>query len=270
MKYLLLTPAVILAGIFVVWPLTEVVVMSMSRLHILGDVFVGFQNFARLPSDRAFIQSLLNSLLYTALCVPLQVGSVVAITLMASGLSKRWQDTTRFLFYIPTMCAGMIIASVWKWIWHIDGPINWILGTDIQFFSTGITAISAISITTSSASLGGFLIILLASTLSIDKSLYDAARIDGASPLQIKLRVVLPIIMPTVWLCILLSAIGAPQVIEFVLALAPYEHSATVAFDIYSTAFYLSRYGPASAKALVLLVWMLLLAFGKSRITRAT
>ena len=270
MKYLLLAPAVVLCAIFIVWPLTEVVVMSLSRMHILGDVFVGLENFARLPADRGFVRSLINSLLYTLISVPLQVGTATVIALMASGLSKRWQDAARFLFYIPAMCAGIVIASIWKWIWHIEGPINWMLGTEIQFFGSGLSAISAVAITTASVGIGGFLIILLAATLSIDRSLYDAARIDGATPVQVKLRIVLPIIMPVVWLGVLLSAIGAPQIIEYVIALAPYEYSATTAFDIYATAFHLGRYGPASAKAIVLLAWMALLAFGKSRLTRET
>ena len=268
MKYLLLAPAVVLSALFVVWPMAEVISMSMMKQHILGNTWIGFGNYMALLSDHGFKQAMLNSVGYILLCVPLQVGGALAVTMAASGLSKRWQDFTRFVFYIPCMAAGMIIASVWEWIWHREGPVNWILGTQINFFGSTPLAVTAISITTASVGIGGMTIMLLASVLSIDKQLYDAAKIDGASDRQIKWRIIFPIILPTVWLIVLLSAIGAPQIIEYVLALAPYEHSATAAYDIYQTAFVMGRYGPASAKAVILLIWMMLMAWGKNRLTR--
>ena len=268
MKYLLLAPAVVLCGIFVMWPMVEVFSMAMQKQHILGNTWVGFGNYIALLSDHGFKQSMLNSVFYILLSVPLQVGGGLVITMAATGLSKRWQDMTRFVFYIPCIAAGMIIASVWEWAWHRNGPINWILGTTINFFGSTASAVVAISITTASVGIGGMTIVLLAAVLSIDPELYDAAKIDGASERQIKWRIILPIIMPTVWLFVLLAAIGGPQIIEYVIALAPYEHSATVAYNIYREAFIMGRYGPASAKAVILLIWMLAMAWGKNRLTR--
>ncbi len=270
MKYFLLAPAVVLSVIFVIWPMVEVFSMAMQKQHILGNTWVGFTNYVALLAEHGFKQSLINSAFYIALCVPLQVGGALLVTMAASRLSKRWQDMTRFVFYIPCVAAGMIIASVWEWLWHRNGPINWLLGTSINFFGSTAIAVPAISITTSSIGMGGTIIILLAVILSIDTELYDAAKIDGADSRQIKWRIILPIIMPTVWLMVLLAAIGAPQIIEYVMVLAPYEHSATVSYNIYSTAFIMGRYGPASAKAVILLIWMVAMAWGKNRLTRNT
>lgn len=268
MKYLLLIPAVVLSVIFTLWPMVEVIIMSFQRTHFLGDTWVGFANYARLLTDYSFKRAMLNSVWYIVLFIPLQVGGALSVTLLACRLSKRWQDATRFVFYVPCAAAGIIIAAIWEWIWHRAGPINWMLGTTINFFERSVTAIPAISITTASIGIGGYVIIMLATTLSIDKDIYDAAKIDGANNGQIKLRIVLPIIMPVVWLCILLSAINAPQVIEYIMALAPYEHSATAAFDIYREAFILGRYGSAASKAVILLIWMLAMAWAKTRLTR--
>lgn len=270
MKYLLLIPAVVLCAVFTLWPMAEVIIMSFQKTHFLGDTWVGFANYARLLTDYSFKRAMLNSVWYIVLFVPLQVGGALFITLLTCRLSKRWQDATRFVFYIPCAAAGIIIAAVWGWIWHRNGPINWALGTTFNFFTQSVTAIPAISITTASIGIGGYVIMLLATTLSIDKDLYDAAKIDGANNRQIKFRIVLPIIMPMIWICILLSAINAPQVIEYIIALAPYEHAATVAFDIYREAFILGRYGPAASKAVILLFWMLAMAWGKTRLTRET
>ena len=268
MKYFLLAPAVVLCILFVIWPMAEVFIMAMFKQHILGNTWVGFANYAALLSDHGFKQSLLNSAYYIALCVPLQVGGALFATMAVSRLSKRWQDMVRFVFYIPCVAAGMVIASVWGWIWHRNGPINWLFGTTINFFGSTAIAIPTVSITTSFVSMGGTVIILLAAILSVDRELYDAAKIDGASNRQIKWRIILPIIMPTVWLMVLLATISAPQIIEYVMVLAPYEHSATAAYNIYSTAFIMGRYGPASAKAVILLFWMVAMAWGKTRLTR--
>ncbi len=270
MKYLLLAPAVVLCAVFTLWPMAEVVIMSLQKTHFMGDTWVGFANYVNLLTDYSFKRAMLNSVWYIALFVPLQVGGALFIVMLACRLPKRWHDITRFVFYIPCMAAGIVIASIWSWIWHLEGPVNWLLGTRFNFFTQSVTAIPAISITTASASIGGYVIMMLASVLSVDKDIYDAALIDGANNRQIKLRIILPLIMPMVWICVLLSAINAPQVIEYVMALAPYEHAATVSFDIYREAFILGRYGPASSKAVVLLIWMLLMAWGKTRLTRET
>ncbi len=268
MKYLLLIPAVVLCVIFTLWPMAEVIIMSFQRTHFMGDTWVGFANYANLLTDYSFKRAMLNSVWYIVLFVPLQVGVAVFVTMLACRLSKRWQDVTRVVVYIPCMAAGMVIASIWSWIWHLEGPVNWILGTRFNFFTQSVTAIPAISITTASVGIGGYVIMLVATTLAINKDLFDAAMIDGANNRQIKLRIILPIIMPMVWICVLLSAINAPQVIEYIIALAPYEHAATVSFDIYNEAFILGRYGPAAAKAMILLIWMLAMAWGKTRLAR--
>ncbi len=234
----------------------------------MGDTWVGFANYANLLSDYSFKRAMLNSVWYIALFIPLQVGGALVIVMLACRLPKRWQDITRFVFYIPCMAAGIVIASIWSWIWNLEGPVNWLLGQRFNFFTRSVTAIPAISITTASVGIGGYVIMMLASVLSVDKDIYDAAAIDGANNRQVKLRIILPIIMPMVWICVLLSAINAPQVIEYIMALAPYEHAATVSFNIYREAFILGRYGSGASKAVVLLILMLAMAWGKMRLTR--
>ena len=162
------------------------------------------------------------------------------------------------------------MAVMWKWLWHIDGPINWMLGTRVNILANAWTVIPAVAVATASASVGIFLVVFLAALLGIDPALYDAARIDGASPRQIRWRVMVPCIMPTVWMFALLTAISAPQVIEYVMALAPHRYGATMAYDIYKTAWIAGRYEPAAAKVVVLLAWTMFLVWGKTRLAKET
>ena len=267
-KWALLAPAVILCVVFLLWPMVEVGKMSLTRTNFVITKFVGLQNYRRIFTDAPFLRSIVNSVIYILLCVPAQVGGALLIVLAVMDLPKKWHDGVRFIFYIPSLSAGMIIASIWLWIFHFEGPVNWLLGTDIWWYGAGRTAIPAVALVTTSVSMGGIIIILLAATLSIDKDLFDAAKIDGARPWQIKRRIVVPIIAPTIALMVLLGVIATPQIIQFIIALAPYEYASTMAYSIYREAFAMSRMGPASAQAMVLLVWMLGMAWVKAKVTR--
>jgi len=258
MKYVLLAPGATLCALFVVWPVGELVKMSLSD---------GAQNYLLMFSDADFGRSIINSLIYTALLVPLQVGVALVVALNAVNLSKRGQDMARFAFYIPFSCAGIVVAVIWKWVFHVNGPVNWMLRTRIDFLANRWTAIPAVSIATAAAMYGVIIALFLAALIGIDPALYDAAKIDGASPRQIRWRVMAPAIMPVVWMYILLAAIAAPQVIEYVLALAPHRYGATMAYDIYETAWLEGQHGAAAAKAIVLFAWLMFLMWGKTRLS---
>ena len=184
-------------------------------------------------------------------------------------MSKRWHDGARFALYIPSLCGGIMIAAIWRWVFHFNGPVNGLLGLDIQWWNSGMTAIPAIALIGVAATLGSVVILLLAACLAIDPELYDAAKIDGASARQIRWRIVVPLIMPMVWLMILLSVIAGPQIFENIWALAPAEHSASMTFYIFTTAFQEGNHGRAAAAAVVLLVMMLCMAWVKSRVTKS-
>lgn len=269
MKYVLLAPLMICLALFVVWPIAELFIISLQRTDFIRSEFVGLANYARVIRDPVFLRAALNSLAYMGLMMLFTVGGALSIALLVMGESKRWHDVTRVLVYLPMLSAGLVIAQVWKWIFHIHGPINWLLGTNISWFAQGYTAIPAVSLIVSVSGIGGTCIVILASITSIDHSLYDAAKIDGASWWQIKLRIVLPLIMPTVAITMLMAAIAAPQIFENIYALAPFEHSATVGWRIYVEAFQMSRHGPGAAMSVYLMVVLFGMAWLKTRIERA-
>jgi len=251
---------------FVFWPLVELFIISMQSTDFITTSFVGLKNYVRIMQDPVFIRSALNSFAYIFFNVLFTVGGAVTISLLAMDLSKKWQDITRILVYIPILSAGIIIAQIWKWIFHVNGPINWLLGADIHWFGQGITAIPAISLIVSMSGVGGTTIVILAAILSINSELYDAAQIDGASWLTIKTRIVLPLIAPTIGVMMLIAAIAAPQIFENIYALAPFEYSATMGWRIYVEAFQMGSHGTAAAISVVLLFMLLGLSWLKTRL----
>ena len=254
MKWLLLLPALLFAIVFSAWPIVTLIQYSMLKTNFITTEFVGLGNYTAALSHPAFLRSWLNSGGYMAIMVIGQTALALAVSLMVFDLKKRWHDATRIIFYVPSLAAGIIIAQAWRWIFHSDGPINWLLGSRIAWFAQAGTAIPAISLIVITAGLGGATIILLAGILGINTELYDAAMIDGATWSRIKRSIIIPELRGMIGLVSLLAMIGSLQIFETIYALAPYDFTATVTFHIYREAFQFGRFGLASAQAVILLV----------------
>lgn len=272
MKYALLIPAVVFCFLFVLWPLVELTTVSMTKTNYITSEWVGLQNYASIFRNPEFTSAAWNSLAYILILVPATIGPALFVSLFVMDMRKGWIDATRIVWFIPALSAGVIIAQAWRWIFHASGPLNWLVGLvgadPVSWMSRGVTAIPAIALVVSMSGFGGGIIIFLAAILSIDHALYDAAKIDGASSRQVKARIILPMIAPTVAAMALLSAISAPQIFETIYALAPYNHAATLGYRIYLEAFQMGRHGTAAAMSVVLLVAMVGMAWAKQRLAK--
>ena len=270
MIWIMLAPAAMLWSLFVAWPLYEMIRVSLVETNYITTEYVGLANYIALLSNGPYLRACLNSVLYIVLLAPMTSGIALSVAFTVRDMTKRWQDAARLVCYIPSVAAGVIIASVWKWIFHYDGPINWLIGlfriAPITWMKQSVTAIPVVSLVVLFSGFGGMVIIYLAQMLSIDHDLFDAAKIDGASRQQVSLRIVLPIILPMVLSMCLLTAIAAPQIFETIYAMGPYEHVATVGFHIYTEAFVMSRHGMAAAMSVILLIAMVGLAYARQRL----
>ena len=270
LKYIFLFPALLLAGVFIFWPLLELFIYSFQKTNFITTRFVGLKNYTDLFNNKAFLQSIKNSFFYIILLVIGQIGGATFLSLLVCNLSKKWHDFIRFAFYIPIITAGVFISALWKWVFHADGPLNWFLSLfgieKILWFAQGSTGILAISLIVTIASLGTNMIMILASILSIDTSMFDQAQIDGASWFQIKIKIILPQIVPILAMLSLMTIINAMAVFENVQMLAPYTYTATIVYTIYDMAFTLSRHGLASAGAVILLFITMAITLLKNRI----
>lgn len=258
MKFLLLLPSLVFFILFTVWPIVEVFRLSLFNTNFITSRFVGIQNYIDTFQNELFQQSLLNGIFYILLMVIGTTTISLLISLLVANLNKRWQDSTRILLYIPVLAGGVIIAQVWRWIFSSDGVVNWLLSLfglgPIFWFSQGATAIPVVVFIVVLSSFGSYVIIFLASILSIDKSIFEAARIDGASDGQIRRLITIPILTPTIILVSLLAMIGALQIVETIMTLAPQSFAATPTYAIYMNGFKNSKWGMASAQSVILLL----------------
>jgi len=266
-KYILLAPALLFAIVFSAWPIVTLIQYSMLKTNFITTEFVGMGNYVQAFTDSTFMRSWLNSAFYMLIMVVGQTGTALMVALSVFNFRKCWHDAVRIIFYVPALAAGIIIAQSWRWIFHSQGPVNWMLGKhSIAWFAQAGTAIPAIALIVVTAGLGGTTIILLAGILGIDTSLYDAAKMDGATGARIKRSIIVPLLRPMLALVTLLAMIASLQIFETIYALAPYSYTATVTFHIYREAFQFGRFGLASAQAVVLLAVTAGLTIVKRRI----
>ena len=270
MKNILLLPVFIFFLLFTLWPLGEVVYLSLLKTNFIITSFIGFQNYIDLFSDKVFIQSFFNSIFYACLLVPGQIILSLVFSLMIYNLSKKWQDISRIIFYVPVLAGGIILASIWKWVFHVDGLINYLLSLlsidKVFFFSNTITSIPIVSFIVLITSFGAYVIIVMANILSIDKAIFEAARIDGANQFQINIFIIIPMIKKTLELVGLLAMIASFQIFENIYSLVPQSYAATMTYEIYRSSFKNSKYGLASAMSIILLVIILIISLIKRRI----
>ena len=272
MPYLFLIPSFIFFILFTVWPIIKVLELSLFQTNFITTSFVGLQNYIDSFNNPMFLLSLKNSVFYIILMVSGTILLSLFIALTVSKLPKKWQDSSRILLYIPVLAGGIIIAQVWRWIFSANGVVNWLLSVfgigTINLFGQGSTAIPLVVFIVILSSFGSYVIILLASITSIDKGIFEAATIDGASHRQIQWQITIPLLMPTILLIGLLAMIASMQIVETIMVLVPQDFAFTPTYEIYATGFKYSKWGMASAQSVILMVVTVILSLIKGRVER--
>ncbi len=274
--YLFLAPAIISFLVFMVVPVYMVGHLSLQKTNYIFTEFVGLKNYVTAVTDEAFIQAFLNNLIYVVFLVPLGVVTPVTIALATYNMRFGLQDFIRFIYYVPSLASGIVIYGVWRWILNYRGGLaNWLLGLaglgPVFWLGNRVSAIFVISLMVSILWLGGHLILYMAIIRSVPKEMCDTARVDGASWFQVKMRILLPLMMPWILFMTLMAIIATFQVWEHVYMLTqggPAGSTATVLYNIFETGFLRSRYGVASARSLMLMVLLLIIAIVKRKLER--
>lgn len=272
--YLLLASQLALVALVFAGPAVYTLGLAMQRTDFIASAWVGLANYRVLFAGRDFGRILANTGLYLLMITPVTVGGGALVALIAYDLPRGVRSYLRVALYLPTLTSGLIIATVWRWIWHPSaGLANWALGLvglgPVWWLGGRLSGIFAISCNIIVGSIGFETMVIMAAILSVPTELLDAAKIDGCSPWQLRLRVVLPGIAPTVALLSTLSLLGIAQMWETVMMTTnggPDHGTATLMFDIYETGFLAGRFGLGAAKTVVLVALVVGLALVKRKV----
>jgi ABC-type sugar transport system permease subunit len=269
--YMYLLPAFILYGVFFLWPLSQLITLSLMKWDGLQPKeFVGLSNYQQLVTDDRLRLSLLHNAqwLVAALVVPTIIGLILAIFLVRGNLYGRL--IFRTAFFLPQILSSVVIAIIWRWIYNpAFGPINSLLrmvGLDFlakPWLGDSDFALAALFIAWSWIHYGFCMVIFIAALQGIDETYYDAAKVDGASTLQQHRHVTLPFIRGPLATVVLITAIAAFQIFDLVFIITrggPAHATSVLPIYMYDNAFRFNKVGYGAAVAVVLGVIVLILS----------
>jgi len=258
LAYALIAPSLFGVVTFMLLPVLVVVWLSLHRWDLLGPIeYVGGQNWRSVLSDKTFGNSLLVTLMFVAIVVPVQtvlglaVGALLARDLPGSALF-------RTIYVLPWISVPLAIGVLWRWILApTDGAVSTVLGHRIEWLTDPGLALPVVCAVVVWSNVGYVSLFFLAGILAIPDEIHSAARTDGATAWQRFWRITLPMLRPTMFFVLVTGVVSAAQVFDTVYALTgggPHNHTDLVAHRIYAEAFGAAAIGRASVMAVVLFV----------------
>jgi multiple sugar transport system permease protein len=244
-------------------PAIETFILSFEKSGAFGkSTWVGLANYKKLFQDPAVIQATFNTFKYAILVVP---ATAIFSLVVAVLLNKKIKGVSayRTIYFLPMVAAPAAIAMVWRWLYNseygiinyalsligVKGP-NWIADPNVALISIAIIGIWS--------SVGYNMILLLAGLQEIPRDYYEAASIDGASPIRQFFNITIPLVSPTMFFVVVTSIMGAFQVFDIMFMIVQegnpaLEKTQSLVYLFYKHSFLLNDKGYGSAIIMVLL-----------------
>ncbi|MFE4107239.1 carbohydrate ABC transporter permease [Almyronema epifaneia] len=267
--WLLLTPALVLLGVFVLWPIAYLVYLSFTTGSFTrsGIHWQGWQNYQRLLMDPDFWQVLANTLYFAiATVIPSLVLPLgLAVLLNRVVALKGWLRTA---YFIPSITSLVAVGLGFRWLFQPDGPVNDLLlslgATAIPWLSSPVWAMPVLILLSIWKQIGFNLVVFIAGLQAIPLTRYEAAALDGAGAWQKFWHITLPGLQPTLVFATVTTLIFTLRSFEQVYVVTgggPLNSTNVLVYYIYEQAFAQFDFGYAAAAATLLLLMALLLVY---------
>ena len=264
--FFLLVPALGVYTIFAIWPMIDVVILSFQSWNGLTEdrVFVGLQNYEHIfNSDPVYWVSFRNTFIWTILSVifPPFIGLLLAL-----GLNEQifGRGAMRAIYYLPVIIAPIAVATMWRWMYDpFFGLFNQLLtGWGLQslirdWLGDRTIALYSMFVAFTWQSVGFSMVLFLAGLQSVDRSLVEAARIDGANRWQVFRYVTLPALQVSMTIVIVLSTITSLKAFDIVYGMTgggPAQSTQMLAMWAFTQSMQIFDFGRGSAISVTLLL----------------
>ena len=266
--YLMIFPVVAGLLVFYIYPIFKVIIDSFYEVGSFNKrSFVGLDNYLTMFNDPKMWSSLFNTFSYVIVIVP---GTIIISLILAALLNTKIKGRGffRVVYFIPAITMGAAVAMIWKWMYNSDhGIINAILNAlgfdSVNFLTNPNTALLSICLVSIWINVGYNMIILLAGIQGISKTYYEAASIDGASPVKQFFGITLPLVTPTLFFVLITNLIGTFQTLDTIYMMIKesgiaMEATQSMVMYFFRNAFSYSKKGYASALAVFLFLIIML------------
>jgi multiple sugar transport system permease protein len=279
---ILVAPALLVIAVFFVLPVVAALAVSFTDFDIyaladLGNLkFVGLQNYARLLATPLFWQAFGNTLYFVVIGVPLSIGTSLGAALLLHSRLVRFRGVLRTALFAPVVTTLVAVAVIWRYLFNTQyGLLNYALRGvglgPIDWLGDPAWAMLAIIVFAVWKNFGYNMLILLAGLQAIPDELYEAARIDGASPWRQFRHVTLPMLGPVMAMVNILTIAGYFQLFAepYVMTQGgPRQSTVSVLYFMYEEGFKWWNLGSASSVAFVLFLFILALTVVQLRLAR--
>jgi multiple sugar transport system permease protein len=282
--YVFVAPAVVLFTLLVLLPIGYTLYLSFQKSQVSGlglgagarrQVFAGWSNYTSALTDPAFDSSLLRVLLYSVILVPVMLGLALLFALLLDARRVGLQRFARISIFLPYAVPTVVASLLWGFLYlPTVSPFTTILGwfglNMPNLFATHTVLFSVANIGVWGGT-GFNMIVMYTALRSVPSELYEAARLDGASQLQLALRVKIPMIGPALVLTGVFSIIATLQVFNEPNTLAPLTNTISPVWmplmKVYDEAFTNNNIYAASATSIAIAAAIFVLSYGLLRLS---
>ena len=270
-SYLFLAPFLLFFVGFVLYPMfmcgyTSFFDATMGR----EDIFVGFDNYKTLFQDEVFWIALKNTMIIVLVSVPVTCAFSLWVASVISKMPVAATSAFRCIFYLPVVTGSVAVTMVWKWMFNNYYGIFNYLGTSLGLIEKNINwlgderyALGCIILILLTTSVGQPIVLYVSALDNVDKSLVEAAEVDGATPKQAFWKIKWPQMMPTTLYILVITTINSFQcfaLIQLLTSGGPKNSTMTIMYYIYYNAFKLYKYGYGNAMGVILAIIIAILS----------
>jgi multiple sugar transport system permease protein len=277
--YGFLLPATILFVLFFALPIGYAIWLSLHKVQVKGlglgagardEVWAGLRNYTDALTDSELVAGALRVAGYGLIVVPVMLGLALVFALMLDSEKVRLAPFTRLAIFLPYAIPGVVAALLWGFLYLPDvSPFYFVLdrlGLPQPNLLDGGPLFLALSNIAVWGGTGFNMIVIYTSLQAIPAEVREAAKLDGATPLQTALRIKIPMVAPSLVLTFFFSIIATLQVFSEPTTLKPLTNSVSTTWSplmkVYRDAFNTGDIYAAAAEAVIIAVVTLVLSFG--------
>lgn len=270
--FLFILPALVGTLLFIIIPIFCSFGLSFTEWDLLNEIhFVGLSNYKSVFTEPEFLQILINTVVYAvsttvfAVLIPLFIASIINNKIKGSEFFKT-------IYFLPFITPAVVIAIVWAWIFDPNiGLVNTLFHTHYTWlFSTKLAM--PILIFVSVWKLIGYNVVLFLTGFStIDKSVYEASKIDGATAYQTFFDITVPLLKPTIYFVTTVTAISSFQIFDLIYVMTqggPNDSTNVIVYSIYKYAFEYFDIGKSCALAYILFAIIFILVIFQKKFAK--
>ena len=213
-----LLPAALLIFVFCFYPMVQALILSFQKGTGSAVQPAGFANYVRIFKDATFQQCLFNTIFYFVIQVPIMLILALILAQLLNSPDIKGKGIYRTMIFLPCTTSLVSYSMIFKSLFANDGLVNRVLSTvgipTVDWFQNAWAARWVIVIALVWRWTGYNMVFYLAGLQNIDYSIYEAARIDGASPLQQFVHLTIPLLKPTILLTAIMSTSGTLQLFD--------------------------------------------------------